>query len=61
MSDCSRQCKAGHGEPVTRLIPAGKHDDAAKSAGETLLSRLEKQAVVDAQQWTREELYEDDR
>ncbi len=50
-----------HGKPVARLVPAGKHDKAAKGARATLLSRLEKQPVVDAQRWTRDELYEDDR
>lgn len=49
-----------HGKPVARLIPAGKHD-VASSARSMLLSRLEKQAVIDAEQWTRDELYEDDR
>ncbi len=49
-----------HGKPVARLIPAGKHD-VATSARATLLSRLEKQPVVDAGRWTRDELYEDDR
>ncbi|HUN49686.1 MAG TPA: type II toxin-antitoxin system prevent-host-death family antitoxin, partial [Candidatus Sulfotelmatobacter sp.] len=37
-----------HGKPVARLIPAGKHDDVAVSARATLLSRLEKQPVLDA-------------
>ena len=50
-----------HGKPVARLIPAGKHNDVATSARSTLLSRLEKQPVVDAGRWTRDELYEDDR
>jgi prevent-host-death family protein len=50
-----------HGKPVARLIPAGKHDGVAKRARETLLSRLEKQPVMNAQRWTRDELYEDDR
>ena len=50
-----------HGKPVARLVPAGKHDDVAISARSTLLSRLEKQPVIRAGQWTRDELYEDDR
>jgi prevent-host-death family protein len=50
-----------HGKPVARLIPAGKHDEVATSARSTLLSRLEKQPVVHAGRWTRDELYEDDR
>ena len=50
-----------HGKPVARLIPAGRHDDVATSARSTLLSRLEKQHVLDAGRWTRDELYEDER
>ena len=50
-----------HGKPVARLIPAGKHDDVVTSARATLLSRLEKQLVMNAGRWTRDELYEDDR
>jgi prevent-host-death family protein len=50
-----------HGKPVARLIPAGKHDNVAIRARATLLSRLEKQPVVNAGRWTRDELYEDDR
>ena len=50
-----------HGKPVARLIPAGKHHDVVSSARTTLLSRLEKQPVMNAGRWTREELSEDDR
>ena len=50
-----------HGKPVARLIPAGKHDDVASGARSALLSRLEKQPVIDVGRWTRDELYEDDR
>jgi prevent-host-death family protein len=50
-----------HGKPVARLVPAGKHEDVATSARSTLLSRLEKQPVISAGPWTRDELYEDDR
>lgn len=49
-----------HGKPVARLIPAGKHDDVSSSARSTLLSRLEKQPVLNVGRWTRDELYEDD-
>jgi prevent-host-death family protein len=49
-----------HGKPVARLIPAGKHD-VAVSARATLLSRLEKQPIMNVGRWTRDELYEDDR
>jgi prevent-host-death family protein len=50
-----------HGKPVARLIPAGKHDDVATSARSTLLSRLEKQPIINPGRWMRDELYEDDR
>jgi hypothetical protein len=36
-------------------------DQMAAGARLTLLSRLEKQPIVDAARWTRDELYEDDR
>ena len=50
-----------HGKPIARLIPAGRHDEVATGARSTLLSRLEKQPVIHAGRWTRDELYEDDR
>jgi prevent-host-death family protein len=50
-----------HGKPVARLIPVGKHEDVAVGARTALLSRLEKQPVIDTKRWTRDELYEDDR
>jgi prevent-host-death family protein len=50
-----------HGKPVARIIPAGKHTDVAASARVTLLARLEKQPVIQAGRWTRDELYEDER
>jgi prevent-host-death family protein len=48
-----------HGRPVARLIPAGGQDMAA-GARKALLDRLEKQAAVHAERWTRDELYEND-
>jgi prevent-host-death family protein len=50
-----------HGRPVARIVPISKHDDVVASALATLLSRLETQPVIDAERWTRDELYEDDR
>ncbi|MGH6677392.1 MAG: type II toxin-antitoxin system Phd/YefM family antitoxin [Bradyrhizobium sp.] len=50
-----------HGKPVARIVPAGKHENVAAGARTTLLSRLEKQPVVQAKRWTRDELYEDER
>jgi prevent-host-death family protein len=50
-----------HGKPVARLIPADEHENVATGARAALLSRLEKQPVVHAGRWTRDELYEGDR
>jgi prevent-host-death family protein len=50
-----------HGKPVARIVPTGKHDDVVAGARSTLLSRLESQPLVNAERWTRDELYEDDR
>ncbi|WP_323989403.1 type II toxin-antitoxin system Phd/YefM family antitoxin [Nguyenibacter sp. L1] len=50
-----------HGKPVARLVPAGGHDNVADSARAALLSRLERQPVMNAGRWTRDELYEDDQ
>jgi prevent-host-death family protein len=50
-----------HGKPVARLIPASKHDEVARRARAALLSRLRTQPVVNAERWTRDELYEDAR
>ena len=50
-----------HGKAVARLIPVGKYEGVAASAREALLSRLEKQPVLQVERWSRDELYEDDR
>ncbi len=50
-----------HGKPVARLVPVGRHESTAIGARTALLSRLEKQPVIRAGRWTRDELYEDDR
>jgi prevent-host-death family protein len=50
-----------HGKPIARVIPADRHKVVATSAYAMLLSRLEKQPVVEGGRWTRDELYEDDR
>lgn len=48
-----------HGKPVARIVPAGKHEKVAARALRTLLSRLEKQPVIEVGRWSRDELYED--
>ena len=50
-----------HGKPVARLVPAGKHANVATGARTALLTRLEKQPLVRAKRWTRDDLYEDER
>lgn len=50
-----------HGRPVARIVPADKRENVATGARKTLLSRLERQPVVNAGRWTRDELYEDER
>lgn len=49
------------GRPVARIIPADKHESMVSGAHAALLSRLERQPVVNAGVWTRDELYEDER
>ncbi|RWB76929.1 MAG: type II toxin-antitoxin system prevent-host-death family antitoxin [Mesorhizobium sp.] len=50
-----------HGRPVARIVPADKHEGVPARARGALLSRLERQPVVQAAHWRRDELYENDR
>ncbi|MCJ2056882.1 type II toxin-antitoxin system prevent-host-death family antitoxin [Methylobacterium sp. J-048] len=50
-----------HGRPVARIVPASERDGVASGARATLLSRLQRQPVVQAGPWTREALHEDER
>ncbi|RWM16903.1 MAG: type II toxin-antitoxin system prevent-host-death family antitoxin [Mesorhizobium sp.] len=50
-----------HGRPVARIVPVEKSEGVASRSRASLLSRLKRQPVVDAEKWTRDELYEDDR
>ena len=50
-----------HGRPVARIIPADRRETIATGARKALLCRLERQPTVNAGQWTRDELYEDER
>lgn len=50
-----------HGRPVARIIPANRRENVATGARNALFSRLERQSVMNAEPWTRDELYEDDR
>jgi prevent-host-death family protein len=50
-----------HGRPVARIIPADRHETLVMGARKALLSRLEREPIVNVGRWTRDELYEDDR
>jgi len=50
-----------HGRPVARIVPADSRESVVSGARAALLSRLERQPVVNAGRWTRDELYEDQR
>jgi prevent-host-death family protein len=50
-----------HGQPVARIVPAGKDEKVVSRAHAALLSHLESQPLVNAGRWTRDELYEDER
>ena len=50
-----------HGRPVARIVPADRHEEVASRSRAVLLQRLERQPVVDAGRWTRDELYEDEQ
>jgi prevent-host-death family protein len=54
-----------HGEPVAKLVPAGKDAHISTGARTSLLARLRSQPAVKGakarRRWTREELYEDDK
>jgi hypothetical protein len=47
--------------PLRGLFPSANMEGVATGARSALLSRLEKQPVIDAGRWRRDELYEDDR
>ena len=49
-----------HGRPVARIVPADRREGAVSGARAALLARLERQPVMDAERWTRDELYEDE-
>jgi antitoxin (DNA-binding transcriptional repressor) of toxin-antitoxin stability system len=49
-----------HGRPVARIVPAIHREEVISGARAALLSRLERQPVVDAGRWIRAVLYEDE-
>jgi prevent-host-death family protein len=50
-----------HGRPVARIVPASQFENVAAGARAALLTRLEKQHVVNVCRWTRAELYGHER
>ena len=50
-----------HGRPVARLVPIGEPDSVASGARASLLLRLQRQPVIEAQGWERSELNERER
>ena len=48
-----------HGRPTARIVPVGERDRRIEEAARRVLfSRLEKEPVVDAGRWRRDDLYE---
>ncbi len=56
-----RYVVTSHGRPVARIVPADNRERVVSGARAALLSRLDRQPVVNAGRWTRDELYEDER
>ncbi len=49
-----------HGKPVAKIVPIDASEGDAEAAREVLFARLRKQRPVNAGQWTRDELYDDE-
>ena len=47
-----------HGRPVARIVPIGREASIRVAARTELFNRLERERVVKAGRWTRDELYE---
>ncbi|MDX8499793.1 type II toxin-antitoxin system prevent-host-death family antitoxin [Mesorhizobium sp. VK4C] len=50
-----------HGRPVARIIPADAHRAEFPRSRAALLSRLERQPLIDAGNWNRDDAYDDER
>ena len=48
-----------HGKPVAKISPVVEDNRAAEGARSTLFARLRRERVVNADRWTRDELYDD--
>lgn len=49
-----------HGRPVARISPTDSNSISATGARLALFTRLERQPVVDAGAWSRDDLYDDE-
>ncbi|RUU00951.1 type II toxin-antitoxin system prevent-host-death family antitoxin [Mesorhizobium sp. USDA-HM6] len=50
-----------NGRPVARIVPVDTREGVFPPSRAALLSRLERQSLVDAGNWTRDDTYEDER
>ncbi|MDX8438385.1 type II toxin-antitoxin system Phd/YefM family antitoxin [Mesorhizobium australafricanum] len=48
-----------NGRPVARIVPVNTHENPLPRLRAALLSRLERQPLVGAGNWTRDDAYED--
>jgi prevent-host-death family protein len=46
-----------HGRPVARIVPIGRDTTTGAAARTALFGRLDRERVVKAGRWTRDELY----
>jgi prevent-host-death family protein len=65
-SDVLRQVRGGasftitsHGRPVAHIVPVRPTETLKMWGRDTLLKRLRRSPVVDAERWTRDELYDE--
>ena len=50
-----------HGKPVARIVPFTTNGRGVARARAALFERLNRQPLIDAGRWTRDELYDDER
>lgn len=48
-----------HGKPVAKITPLAEDQRILGKARSALFARLRKERAVDAERWTRDELYDD--
>ena len=47
-----------HGKPVAKIVPVDEDGHAVEAARNALFARLQKQRVLKASHWTRDDLYD---